>query len=307
MLKNNEVNELEKKTDHKSVNKITKGALAIILASTVVFPGANVFADETTSETAIIDLQEDSNSESDKVETPSLLPGDFFYFSKILIEKIRLALTIDDVKEAKLIADYAAERLVEAEALFADGDEEAAIETMEKAIENMESADDQVTAVDDGASDEIVEENKEIGDVKEVLSQNIIALTAAMEKVNNPVAKASLQKNLEKSYVKVSKKIKKWEKKNEKITKKNKLEDTEAAPETLVESSSDKVIPEVTESAAPQPTKKEIQQSAVQEKKQAKQAILQNKQEAKAAAKEAKAESKNSTKEKKKENNGKGN
>ncbi|PAE31470.1 hypothetical protein CHI06_27840 [Bacillus sp. 7884-1] len=307
MLKNNEVNKLEKKTEYKSVNKITKGALAIILASTVVFPGANVFADETTSETAIIDLQEDSNSDSDKVETPSLLPGDFFYFSKILIEKIRLALTIDDIKEAKLIADYATERLEEAEALFVDGNEEAALETMKKAIENMESADDQVTAVDDGASDEIVEENKEIGDVKEVLSQNIIALTAAMEKVKNPVAKAALQKNIEKRYAKVSKKMEKWEKKNEKMTKKNKLEDTESAPETLVESGSEKVIPEVTESVAPQSTKKEIHQSAVQDKKQAKQVILQNKQEEKAVAKEAKAESKNSIKEKKKENNGKGN
>ncbi|WP_142301041.1 DUF5667 domain-containing protein [Bacillus sp. 7884-1] len=298
---------MEKKTEYKSVNKITKGALAIILASTVVFPGANVFADETTSETAIIDLQEDSNSDSDKVETPSLLPGDFFYFSKILIEKIRLALTIDDIKEAKLIADYATERLEEAEALFVDGNEEAALETMKKAIENMESADDQVTAVDDGASDEIVEENKEIGDVKEVLSQNIIALTAAMEKVKNPVAKAALQKNIEKRYAKVSKKMEKWEKKNEKMTKKNKLEDTESAPETLVESGSEKVIPEVTESVAPQSTKKEIHQSAVQDKKQAKQVILQNKQEEKAVAKEAKAESKNSIKEKKKENNGKGN
>ena len=299
--------ELEKQTDHKSLNKITKGALAIFLASTVVFPAANVFADETTSETAIIDLQEDSNSEIDKVETPSLLPGDFFYFSKILIEKIRLALTIDDVKEAKLIADYAAERLVEAEALFADGNEEAAVETMKKAIEDMESADDQIAAVEDGSSDEMVDDNKEIGDVKEVASQNIIALTAAMKKVKNPVAKAALKKNIEKSYAKLAKKMEKREEKVQKVTKGNKLEESEAAPEIKVDSSSETITPEVTVPAVPQPSKKEIHQSAVQEKKQEKQVILQNKKEAKAVATETKAEAKNSIMEKKKENNGKGN
>ncbi len=104
----------------------------MILTSAVVFPATNVFADEITSETPIIELQADSSSNGEKGQTPSLLPGDFFYFSKILLEKIQLALTIDDVKEAKLIAEYAGERLSEAKALFADGNEEAAVEMMKK-------------------------------------------------------------------------------------------------------------------------------------------------------------------------------
>lgn len=285
----------------------------MILASALVFP-VNVFADETTSETAVIDLQADSSSEGDKGETPSLLPGDFFYFSKILIEKIRLALTIDDVKEAKLIAEYAAERLSEAEALFVDGNEEAALETMKKAIDNIDIAEDQVTNAEEDDSGETVEDETELEQAKEAVSQNIIALTAAMEKVKNPAAKAALQKNIEKSYAKLAKKMEKREKKQQLKTNEYSPEESAAAPGIVsntetntAEVEEGELTPEVTLPVTP--SMEDIQQTTVQEKKSAKQEIQQMKEE-KAVGKEKKAEMKQAVKEMKQEskgNNGKGN
>lgn len=310
-LKNNEVKELENKTNQKSSNKLTKSALALLLASAVVFPATTVLADETTSETPIIDLQTESNTDGDKGETPSILPGDFFYFSKILVEKIRLALTIDDVKEAKLVAEYATERLSEAEALFAKGNEEAALETMKKAIDNIEIADDQVT---EETSGEIVEDETELGQVKDAVSQNIIALSAAMEKVKNPVAKAAIEKNIKKSYAKLAKKMEqREEKQQQKATKHNaeRAADIDSNMETNTPETEEGVItPEEALPVTPQPSMKDTQPTALQEKKSTNQEIQQQMKEAKSVEKEKKAEMKQAVKELKqesKENNGKGN
>lgn len=181
-----------------------------------------------------------------KVEAPKLVPGDFFYFAKLTFEKIKLMLTTDDVKEAALLATFASERLAEAESLFKEGKEDLAVEVIQKALEDMKVADSVVeeekdtTTVDgekvvtedqtktDGdvvtkPSDDKTTDNvapiedkpttdeEAVEEVKEILSQNIIALTAAMEKVKNPVAKAALQRNIEKSYAKLEKKLAKIE------------------------------------------------------------------------------------------------
>jgi hypothetical protein len=302
------VNKSKKQTKQKQLYKISKGVLATILAGTVAFPATNVFADETINETAIIDLQAKTSSTTETVESPSLLPGDFFYFTKILMEKIHLAVTSDDVKEAKLVAEFATERLAEAEALFAEGNEQAALETMKTAIENIENADEQVSIIDQEATEEVVEDETELGEVKDVLSQNIIALTAAMEKVKNPVSKAALKKNIEKSYTKLAKKMEKWEKKQKKTNEI--IREETVSTEIIEESDSEKTSLEVTLPVTQQPSKKEIQQTAVQERKIAKQETIQHKKEAKSLAKETKVETKkapNQGKKETKQNNGNGN
>jgi hypothetical protein len=207
-----------------------------------------------TEETATPDEKMDNGD----IEAPSLVPGDLFYFVKIALEKIRLAITIDDVKDAELLATYAAERLAEANVLFAEGNEAEALKVIEKALENLEGteavvnevtqaedvetnkeAEDQNTNKDgtETEKNEAVEDSTEVSavnttedtvgtaEVEELVSQNIIALTAAMEKVKNPTAKAALQKNIDKSYKKLAKKIAKLE---EKQARKAKM--TEDAP-----------------------------------------------------------------------------
>jgi Domain of unknown function (DUF5667) len=343
---NNEVKELKKLTSHKELTKIAKGALAIVIAGTVTLSSTNAFAEETTGKAIVeqeqiptIDLSETGALETQ--ETPSLLPGDFFYFTKILFEELTLVLTVNDVKEAKLIADYASERLAEAEALFASGDEEAALETMKTAIEYMKNVDQ---IVEDQKSDEEVVESKEeveatvaddkaigeettdkasedeagLEDVEVALSQNIIALTAAMEKVKNPVAKAALQKNIDKSYAKLANKLKKWEEKQQKKEEKKgfseETETTEAVSEettndTAIETTTPIANTDVTEtpdtnSSVEQSQKLESQKAIQLEKKHTQKETKQSRNEAKALAKEEKVEARKDVKEKQKENNG---
>ncbi len=209
------------------------------------------------TETAEEAADTDESAVEEDAEIPSLVPGDLFYFVKIAFEKIQLAFTVDDVKEAKLLAKFSAERLAEAEALFAEGNDDEALETIKKALEYLEGSEgqlseeeteetdsdgqgvveeDKATSEEDGTADDdntaVEDENAEgeetadntdkegTEEVKQLISQNIIALTAAMEKVKNPTAKAALKKNIEKSYAKLEKKAAKMAAKEERKARK---------------------------------------------------------------------------------------
>lgn len=261
----------------KYLNKIGRTALTMVLAGTYIFsspltleaeeteqskeyeaaeimagPAADETAADTTEDAVNTETSNaaDEQSAEDDANHPSLVPGDLFYFVKIAFEKIQLAFTFDDAKEAKLLAEFSAERIAEAEALFKEGKDTEALETIKKALEYLEGSEEQLgegaaeetdnnqqeTAVEDTAVSEegdaagndntasAEEKEEEIGDntdegtageIKELISQNIIALTAAMEKVKNPKAKAALKKNIEKSFAKLERKAVKMAEKEE--------------------------------------------------------------------------------------------
>lgn len=357
-------------------NKIAKTSLVISIASTLTIPSF-AFANEKTSEEdslPTVDLQEiplaeleenqlaetditlNSNEEtvvneeasetSENVEvqledeTPNLLPGDLFYFIKIAFEKIQIAFTFDDMEEAKLLATFASERLAEAEALFVEGKDEEALETIEKALEHFETTEEitEEEANSDNMVDEdlenSVEEDAELGDivvedteeakvneekeeVQEIVSQNIIALQAAMEKVKNPVAKAALQKNIEKSYAKLAKKLAKMEQKQTEINdldEESGLDGQAIETEELIQTSDSNVVNQET-TAENDDTLSETVQGKIDvksinvEKKEAKEKKkeqkVQIKNEVKQEAKEAKNNGKQKDDEQKNENKGK--
>ena len=276
----------------KKQSKIVKSSLAVLVASSISLPGSLAFANSNddnfdsikleqektvSADVAVNDdaMLESSKDEIEKLEeaseAPSLLPGDFFYFAKLAIEKIHLAFTMDDAKEAKLLAGYAAERLAEVEELFKDGKQEEAIEALNKAIEMMQKSENQWSDDElekdstDGESvesdseknddskveeetdnttsedalkeeatsdDEKSEENTDDNAMKEMMAQNILSLKANMEKVKNPKAKAALLKNIEKSYLKLAEKLDRLEKKAaQKAEKSESEEDTETPME----------------------------------------------------------------------------
>ncbi|WP_318505908.1 DUF5667 domain-containing protein [Bacillus sp. T3] len=230
------------------IKKITKGSLALVLASTFSFSSL-AFADENTTEQEnyeTVDLSKlQAELETTQEEAPSVIPGDFFYFAKIAFEKIKLALVFDDAKEAELMATYATERLAEASALYDEGKETEALEVIQTAISYMESSQniiDEEVATDQDATQETTtdeqadqdsseavtnasddqetavtdEENSEdnpYATAEDVLRNNIAALTAAMSHVGNDHARASLQKNIDKTNEKIAKKLAKLEKK----------------------------------------------------------------------------------------------
>jgi hypothetical protein len=329
--------DLKKFISRIEFNKIAKATLAMVLAGSFTFSATSAFASGNTIQTEqnqTVDLEADPSADmnaaeqtTDKQETPSLLPGDFFYFAKIALEKIKLALTFDDVKEAKLLAKDASERLAEAESLFAAGDEKAALEVIKEALAAMNNANrlvdekekttDEVTTVNEQSSDDQVtpddvateepqkadEDGAEVKEVKTALSQNIIALTAAMEKVQNPVAKAALQKNIDKSKAKLAKKLEKREvKKQEKEPKKKHVidetmndetatsEDTTVKATTSENQDTNVTLPVNSEKEQVKQEVQAIQKGAQQEVKQVQQVAKQKHEEAKTFVKQKKEE-----------------
>ena len=236
-----------------------------------------VETEDTTTEVATDEsedqIEEDTAVDTD-VESPSLIPGDFFYFIKILLENIQLALTFDNVKEAELLASFAEERIKEVEVLLANGEEDLAHEVLLKAIEQQElalakyeqteqkteetPAEDQVETVENDTIEEtdeistIEDENKDTNEedqekdnveptraaLEAKFSANILALTAALEKIENPKAKEVLQRNITKAQEKLEKKIDKKlnkleEKKNKPATDNETATEAETAPTNL--------------------------------------------------------------------------
>jgi hypothetical protein len=377
-----------KKLSNQEMKKIAKSTLALVLAGTFTFAPV-AMAEENNSEVETVELQnvspedlEEAKTQVDELEetNPSLIPGDFFYFAKIALEKIRLAFTFDNAKEAELLATYAAERLQEAGALFAEGKEDEALEVIEAAVKYMEtsqgivdeevseeeaadseegtdpedgsttdegtddtdseeSTEDGVEPADDVAAEEPVDEDAEEGSEEEevvsedpfeeiegMLRQNIIALKAAMEHVGNDNARAQLQKNIDKTYAKMAKKLAKLEEKyaevpveeEETTTEPIELEPIaesdllpadetpvveEPAEETMPVNDDAAVVPVVAPKAEKEQAKQERKAQKAAEKQERKEA-KQQKKEVKHQAKQDKKAEKNS---KKQENKGNGN
>lgn len=112
-----------------------------VLASEISTPtpsstaaSVNVTQDTTASLQASMTLNES------ETETPNLIPGDFFYFVKTMYENIQLALTVNDVKEARMLAAFAQERLAEANALLAKGKTNEANLSLQKSLETQQNA-----------------------------------------------------------------------------------------------------------------------------------------------------------------------
>jgi hypothetical protein len=385
-----------KKLSNQEMKKIAKSTLALVLAGTFTF-SPMAMAEENTTELETVELQTVSPDEIEEAKTqvedleetnPALIPGDFFYFAKIALEKIKLAFTFDNAAEAELLSTYASERLAEASALFAEGKEDEALEVIEAAVEYMENtqqivdeetsndaeddtdledgtdteeeakSDEDTDSEEEADSDEQTEEGEAPADdvvaedpsdedaeeeaeeeevvsedpfeeIEGMLRQNIIALKAAMEHVGNENARAQLQKNIDKTYAKMAKKLAKLEEKyaekpveeeeNTGTTEPVELEPVELEP--VVESDlqpADETPEEQAEETMPAdddttvvpvvaPVKADKQQ-AKQERKAEKAAVKQERKAAKQEVKQQKKEAKHQGKQKgqSKGNEGKG-
>ncbi|QNK58547.1 DUF5667 domain-containing protein [Paenibacillus sp. PAMC21692] len=227
---------------------IAKGTIASMLALSIGTGSA--WADEAgtqptvTSDAAATTSTTSATSTTEtEQKTPSLLPGDFFYFVKMVYERIQLEYASNDMEEAILLAQFAQERLAEMAVLLEEGSFEAAEEAFllslsqqQQAIETAASFTDPATtettvegdATETAAEEGALQEEDQAGseaeegvepvqadNVKNSLQHNIVALTAALEKVKNPQAQSSLLKNITKSFAKLEKKLTKLSEKKE--------------------------------------------------------------------------------------------
>ncbi|WP_226665246.1 DUF5667 domain-containing protein [Metabacillus litoralis] len=224
-----------------------------------------------SNDNSVVEIDEEVEDEE-----VSLIPSDFFYFAKKLMENVKLALTFSDDKEASLLAEFAEERIKEAEQLLIQGEYELAEEVLEKAIEHQEDALEKLEEdLEENQLEEDAETTDEIEDTTEKeeetnnqdkeeninddsvdsvraeleakFSANIVALTAVLEKVENPKAKEAIQKNITKAQVKLEKKINKKLAKLAKENKEKEESETETEEAQTTESNqTNEVVSEVT-------------------------------------------------------------
>lgn len=187
-------------------------------------------------------------------DAPAVLPGDFFYFFKTMMEKIELALTFDDAEKAKRLAEFAEERLAEAKALLDQGDIEQAKEVLANALKQQEAAWDvyEGTKQTDEQNGETAETDIETlrQQLEEKFSQNITALQAALERVKNPRAKEVLARNIEKAKQKLEAKIeKRLANQTEQSSQVEETDDEPTAPTDETEEAKNESAPSAPESA----------------------------------------------------------
>jgi hypothetical protein len=215
---------------NKNINQVVRniilaGTLTLGIGTTSVLannPEVTTQTESTASSTSTADSQTTKDN-------PSLLPGDFFYFVKTIIEKIEYALTFNDVDKAHRLAEFAQERIKEANVLLAQGKSELAVEALQKALQNQDLALDfqaeeeantpssDVAGEDEHTPESAASVNKEVSGQ---FTQNLNALVMALEKVDNPKAQEALTKNIQKSFERLSKATKKLNEANEKHVEK---------------------------------------------------------------------------------------
>ncbi|MDX8360483.1 DUF5667 domain-containing protein [Cytobacillus sp. IB215316] len=208
------------------IKVIRNGMIACALVGVIGVAGTIAHANENNTD---IDSTTSLNTNN---EDPNSIPGDFWYFVKITLEKIQLAISFDDMHDAELLARFSSERLLEAEKLIANGDNDLAEELILKAtkliddsegiIEDREDAEAKSPSDEDSSNDiygdtsqpkidnngnSSEEQQDELTGIKTQLAQNIISLTAALEKVGNNNAQEALKKNIEKSYKRIGDKM----------------------------------------------------------------------------------------------------
>jgi hypothetical protein len=178
--------------------------------------------DESATEASEVDEEVQATDDKtvaadEEEEAPSLVPGDFFYFVKLMAEKIKLAVTFVDYEEAKLLADFTAERIAESKVLLAEGKTNEAAELLKTAIATQEQASAELTETEEATQEDATETD---GTAEVKLLNNVNGLLNALGNVKNETARDSIMKNLEKSFRKLDKKLAKLEEKDAKFAEK---------------------------------------------------------------------------------------
>jgi colicin import membrane protein len=193
--------------------QVTKGFMAgaLVFGLLTIPTGAEEQDSANTEVTATAEAQTTADPAADTESAPALVPGDIFYFVKVMVEKIQLALEFDQVEKAKMIAAFAEERISEVKVLIDQGKHELAQEVMQEAVDSqavaLDTVAEQKTAdsnTEGEATDETADTSTE--EVEGLVHQNIIALTKVLEKLDNPQAKAAIERNIQRSLAHLEKK-----------------------------------------------------------------------------------------------------
>ncbi|MBX6396212.1 MAG: hypothetical protein IRY98_11050, partial [Alicyclobacillaceae bacterium] len=220
------------------------GTLLVTLGAAAASP---VWAQDSTSGTAAdngvsvtVTPASGSGTASDPAaRAPRILPDNLAYFLKIALERIRLALTQNDTQKARLLTEFAEERLSEAFALIREGKTDLAEKTLEEALQDQRLALDLTSGEKTGEKDQTSakpadngtpEDTAHSGDLQggtgtapdsasgkpadpdtwKRAAHNVEALSAALQKVGSSRAQDAIQQNILRDLEHLKKKLDHW-------------------------------------------------------------------------------------------------
>lgn len=183
----------------KSIKLITNTILSAVLAMGIGTTSAfanetQTAAPESTAAAPVTGSIGTSVTTTTQDSALSELPADFFYVFKTIVIKIEIALTDDQVKQAKLHSVITQERIKRAEVLIIEGKTDLAVETLQQSVAEQDQEIEESLQSD---------KNENSDEIQKQLRDHIEALTIVMAKVKNPKAKAALAKNINKSKAKL--------------------------------------------------------------------------------------------------------
>jgi hypothetical protein len=198
------------------------GTLLVTLGAAAASP---VWAQDSTSGTpadngvsVTVTPASGSGTASDPAaRTPRILPDNLAYFLKIAVERIRLALTQNDTQKARLLTEFAEERLSEAFALIREGKPDLAEKTLQEALQDQRLALDLTTGNKAGQEDgtSAKPDNGTSGkpadpETCKRAAHNVEALSKALQKIGSIRAQDAIQQNILRDLEHLKKKLDHW-------------------------------------------------------------------------------------------------
>lgn len=170
---------------------LMKSALVCGVAATILFGTTVEAAEKSKVEAEIINEDEQKFGDENAVE-PGMAPDHLLYFLDRFTEKVQLAFTRDDEKEANLLMDFAKERLAESDKM-ADAEKDQYItDLIDAYVANLEAAEEHVAlVVMDDAKDQVSKEQ-----LTDTLEKVITMETSS--KVDDVIDEAKKQELVEK-------------------------------------------------------------------------------------------------------------
>ncbi len=180
---------------------------AAVVLGTIAGMTGSAFADNsTTANTSVTSSTTNSTNEiagSTTLNPTPVSPDSYLYFVTQVTQAIHVALASSDVQKAQLLAQYGQQQIAQANALLQSGQTDSAKQLLAQAVTN------QLLAVD--TSNTVTQSGQastgDVAGIKGEVSGNISALAQALQNVNNPKAKAALEKNIEKAFKHLEKRL----------------------------------------------------------------------------------------------------
>ncbi len=198
------------------MKKVTGIVTAAIVLGTMFGTAAPAFAasSSTTNTTPTTNSTDTSTTNSvyssntataSTTDPTSISPDSCLYFVTQVTEAINVALALNDLQKAQLLAQYGEAQVAKANALLQSGPADVTNQLLTQA-----AADQTLAAVaDTSAFQDGQASPAAVSATKESITANVTALANALQHVGNAKAQASLEKNIEKAFARMQKHLKK--------------------------------------------------------------------------------------------------